>query len=207
MVKFHADLPIRLIYIIGMPSGGTSCVAGILFANGFWSPKNMLGHESKESYDALNGIVGVSGIFEKPKIKPDSKAVETAEDVFYKYKYDAARKGYNQAFMKAPGLPIWCEDIFLNSKVKVEPLLIWRDPNENAKSLKNHFPVLTDKKVTITPELIAKRGQNEIVNLHKKHGWPLWKFGKDANVKTLEKLLHITLPIPYFNKDKIKNGG
>ena len=201
------DLPVRLIYIIGMPSGGTSCVTGILYENDWWSSHDRVGYEAKESYNALNGIVYGCGIFTKPHNKPSPNAVECAEDVFYKYKYDAARKGYNKCFMKAPGLPIWCEDIFVNSKVKVEPLLVWRDPASNALSMKKRFPFLTDGKNYMTPEEIAERGQNEILNLHKKHGWPLWKFGKDADLSVLEELLGIPLPIPYFDKDKIVNGG
>ncbi len=201
------DLPVRLIYIIGMPSGGTSCVAGILFANGFWSPKDKVGHESKESYDALDIMVEGQGIFQLPRNKPSMKAVKHAEEIFYRYKFDAAKKGYNQAFMKAPGLPIWCEHIFLNSTIKVEPLLVWRDPIHNAQSMKKNFPFLGDNKVTETSEFIAERGQNAILKLHKKYGWPLWKFGKNANVKILEELLNTALPIPYFDQDKIVNGG
>src|SRR3990167_2305055 len=123
----------RLVYIIGMPSGGTKATAGALKANGFWCPRHTGSIECEEAYDALKGRYSAKTPERMPDKPESAEAIEIARKVFESYKSRAANADYDKCFMKAPGMPIWCPELF----VDVEPLLVWREPGECARSMIN----------------------------------------------------------------------
>ena len=189
------DLPVRLIYIIGMPSGGTSCTAGILAKNGFYAGKVTRYYE---------GAVARSFIVRSQwQVKGDEPLKSTLHSrtlIAHNFKQEALDAGYDKAVMKYPGSSIWQPELFEGNSlgVKIEPLLVYRDPKECALSIIDRF----GKENAL---LIAERGQNEIKRLHEVKGWPMWTFSKQANVKELEGILGVDLPIDHFDPYRVVN--
>lgn len=190
----------RLVYVIGMVSGGTSVTAGILTKNGFY---NTVKGSSFESLDALFALwphyARLDSGFRKPHRKPDRGTKYIAEAVFEKFKRRAVDAGYDKAVMKAPGYPIWVPEIFESDEV--EPLLVWRDPEACAASIVRRHPSHEyDDAIHV-----AQEAQDEIVRLHDEYGWPMWVFGRDADVSALEGLLGVDLPIPHYDQSRVEH--
>ena len=188
------DLPVRLIFVVGMPSGGTSCTAGILAKNGFYTGKVNRAYES-----SVAGSLS-EGVWARPTRTLPAK-MHSAALVFLAFKKEALDAGYDKAVLKHPGGPIWTPELFEDNSlgIKVEPLLVYRDPKECALSIIDRF---NGKENAL---LVAERGQDEIKRLHEVKGWPMWTFSKQANVKELEDLLGVKLPTPHFDADRPVN--
>lgn len=189
----------RLVYVIGMVSGGTSAAAGILTNNGFY---NTVHAQSFESLDAVFALWPhfdrLDSGFKKPIRPVDRGTIYIAEAVFEKFKRKAIAAGFDKAVMKAPGYPIWLPELFETDAV--EPLLVWRDPDACAASMiKRHPPrEYHDAKAQ------AIEAQTEIVRLHETYGWPMWKFSRDADIGELERLVGVPLPIQHFD-DRVEH--
>ena len=188
------DLPVRLIFVVGMPSGGTSCTAGILAKNGFYTGKVNRTYES-----SVSGSVS-EGVWKTPTRTLPTK-MHSAALVFLAFKKEALEAGHDKAVLKYPGGPIWTPELFEDNSlgIKVEPLLVYRDPKECALSIIDRF---NGKENAL---LVAERGQNKIKRLHEVRGWPMWTFSKQANVKELEGLLGVDLPVEHFNPATVVN--
>jgi len=194
------DPPCRLIVVVGMPSGGTSCVAGTLTHNGFYNRDT----GPRGSYQSPLPLSYCQGLWGLPSKALDEDDMVVVGQWALDHKLEALERGFDKAVQKMPGPPIWMPEMFGPNPlgIKIEPLLVFREPRENAESIKNapHFHYVRDA------EKHAARGQIEILKLHEKYNWPIWKFGKDSDIIELERLLNVPLPNKIFNPDRIKTG-
>jgi len=195
------DLPCRLIFVIGMPSGGTSATAGTLVKNGFWSEKPTEAFENSAAYRVISEPFVGGGVFSRPKIEVSHFTRYKAAREFRRYKKAALDAGHDRAVMKVPGLSIWVPRLVtdLPLGVTVEPLLVHRDPAACAASIANRFP-----KVPYS-EKLAEDGQAEILRLHETYGWPMWRFGKNADVGELGALLGVDLTEPHYDANVVRH--
>jgi len=196
------DLPCRLIFVVGMPSGGTSATAGTLVKNGFWcSTGERHNFEQPEIIGSLKGPFPGYNCWSRPDLQVTSHDRYRAAMTFRRYKQRALTSGFDKAVAKVPGISIWVPEMFINLPlgVTVEPLLVYRDPAACAASTADRFPKLP------YPEKLAEDGQAEILRLHEAYGWPMWRFGKDADINELGALLGVDLTQPHYDANVVRH--
>jgi len=185
---------VRLILVIGTQSGGTSAVSSILHHNGYWIRNPRSFFEDGALGNVFNELSYPDG-FSPPDEPPSEEWIQKLAQFFSEYKAEAKVAGYSRAVIKYPNRPIWFAEII--SKMPVEPLLVWRNPDHVAQSIKRRW------KNTPNPEEVAKMGQDEIVRLRDVYGWPMWEFGEGSDQISLGQLIGEELPTVVFAPGKI----
>jgi len=184
------DLPCRLIIVVGVPSGGTSAATGTLTKNGFWN--RAADHKFFE--DGQIAKLFRSRIFELPHRPEFPKTIHDFAYYCFKYKQEALDYGFDKAVVKMPWFPLWEPDLLIRPHgVELEPLLVWRDPDETERSLTRRGMAKPD------PHWFAHLGQERVMDLHMRFNWPLWEFSKTASVADLERLLGVNLGKKHFD--------
>lgn len=189
------DLPCRLVAVVGVPSGGTSAATGTLTKNGFWN--RAATHKFFEDGQIAKLFRG--RIFELPHRPAFPKTHHDFAYYCFKYKQEALDAGFDKAVVKFPWFPLWEPELLCNPfGVEIEPLLVWRDPDETVRSLTRRGMAKPD------PDWFGRLGQERVVDLHMEYGWPMWEFGKTADVAELEALVRTELPKKHFDKTLVR---
>jgi len=193
-----ADLPCRLIVVVGVPAGGTSATTGTLTKNGYWNRAKESSPFFETSCAAGNTTAGMFA-FPTRALAPID-LYRTAQ-YFYHYKREAIAAGFDRAVVKMAWGPLFQPEIFGPNRldVVVEPLLVYRDPVTNARSMAKRN---MGKGQHVW---LAKIGQQRILELHKEFGWPLFTFGQEASHADLEAAVGHNLPTPYFDPDRVRH--
>jgi len=182
----------KLVFVAGMPGGGTSAVAGILTKNGFWNR----GHKDPYFEDHHASCLYTSTLWYKPSTLPD---IDKTVNYFQKYKQDAIGAGYDKAVVKIAWHMLWSPEILAQNDLDV--LLIARDPITNGKSIVNRFGCRPGGRDAYE---LALEGQSRIKALSKIYNWNVWTFGKNSDIQELESILGVGLPNPWFKSEAIK---
>ena len=182
----------KLVFVIGMPGGGTSAVAGILTKNGFWNR----GYNDPYFEDRHAACLYTSTLWYKPSSLPDNDIVV---NYFEKYNQDAIDAGYDKAVSKIAWHMLWSHEVL--AKQDIEVLLVARDPITNGKSIVHRFGARPGGRDAYE---LAAEGQHRIWWLNEKYGWPVWTFGKNSDIKDLESILGVGLPNKWFEGSKVR---
>jgi hypothetical protein len=189
------DLPCRLIAVVGVPSGGTSAATGTLTKNKFYNRA----HDHRFFEDGQIAKLFRSRIFELPHRPEFPKTIHDFAYYMFKYKQEAIDAGFDRAVVKLPWFPLWEPELLIRPcGVEIEPLLVWRDPDETMRSLARRGMAKPD------PHWFAHLGQERVMELHINYDWPLWEFGKTASVIYLEKALGVNLPKKHFDNTLVR---
>ena len=186
---------------MGMPPGGTRATAGTLKANGFWCPRHTRTFESSVAYDALLGRYSEKTVWELPD--KDEDAISIASKVFDEYRERTADAGESRCVLKATWMPLWCPDIFIETNV--EPFLVWRDPDKNARSFRQRWANQCKDKSDEEVLAHCRKGQERIEWLHKEYGWKMWRFSKEAGHTAIRKAFGEPFAVEFFNAERIEN--
>lgn len=181
--------------IIGMPRGGTSFVAGTLTENGFYNRD--VGQRG--SYECPLPVNHCPTMFSLPNKRISKEDIQVFESWIEEYKNEAAERGTDVAVQKWPGCPIWSPELFQSGSV--EPILVSRDAEACGASIDRFFNC--ERQLVKWPNMFAMLGQNEISRLNKDMGWPIWEFSSEPDLKELESIVGVPLPVNIFQKDRV----
>lgn len=183
----------RLIFITGMPSGGTTATAGTLHANGVFM--RYLGH-SYEEMAARN--LFPCDLFQTPR----RRLVDKDLDQIRWWRDDLIRSaevaGWSMCGAKVPWAPIWLPALF--EIEGIEGLLVRREVASNAASIAARFPNVAHR-----ARALAEIGQQQIDTLEQQLGLPAWTFGRDADLAELEAAVGFELPVGHFRPERVCN--
>ena len=213
------DLPCKLVIVMGHNSGGTSATTGTLVKNGFYGT-------DKTATDLNFEDPTIRDIFSDSSknrqrisyFNPDIWRLYAVPTYCRWLKKQALENGYDKAVVKYNGFvmnydhigdlnyPLWSYLVTaLESGMNITPLLLHRDPISTTNSWikrreRNGQPtILFENTIQNTIKI-----QNNILWLHETYGWPMWEFGKNADISELEKLVGEPLPIKYYTPDRVK---
>lgn len=185
----------RILFITGMPSGGTTCAAQTLFRNGWYRGRVLSAYERPDARDIFHN----RSMFKMPgQGKPNGHVVEP-EEYADRLRREADRVGARRVMVKLPWIPLWEPDRLVAMGCDV--LLVARDVDENAESLARRFS-------HVAPQAgrLALWGQTQIKALHDELGWPVWWFGHDGEHRQLEAAVGDRLPVEVFDPMRIRSG-
>lgn len=200
-----ADLPCRLVLIVGMPSGGTSATAGTLTRNGFYNRGDVKKTEEwggQSGFETTLPVNICANIWAEPYREILPCDVYRIAQWAKAYKQEALDNGFDKAVAKQAGSIIYMAESYFGPNqlgVKIEPLLVWRDPDACAASIRKRFSQVG------APKVVARYGQAKILRLHETYGWPMWRFGKGAKVEELEELLGVDLSEQHFDAGIVRH--
>ena len=190
-LKPHEDF--TLVFVMGMPGGGTSATAGTLALNEYWFG----GRDKKYWEDIAAARLYYTSIWDKPKEDYWNVLQSQSEHYFNSYIAKARKAGYDRAVSKIAWHLLWQPQTMLCNE-HIRPLLVSRDPQENYQSAVTRWK-------TVTPEIFIE-GQEQIQRLHEEYGWPVWHFSKDADLGELERIMGHELPVRHFNPERVKQN-
>jgi hypothetical protein len=185
-----------MIVVVGVPSGGTSATTGTLTKNGYYNRG-----ADNPFFETSHNLPAYPTMFQFPTRQLMPADLFTIAKYFYNYKKEAIENGYDRAVIKLAWGALFQPEIFGENRlgVMVESLLVHRDPKTNAQSMHDR------KMGKEQHEWLAKIGQERVLKLHEKFGWPLFTFGQEALHADLEAAVGHELPTPYFDPDRVRH--
>lgn len=181
---------IKIYFIIGTASGGTSAAAGALALNGFYCDGGapyFEGRRLREVFD-FHAAPPAHGV--------TFREYSAAQEYIAGLAGRAAAAGFDRAVLKVPNGMIWRPELIKD--LPVSPVLVWRDPGEVIASLRRRWGARVAD-LPLTKHVPAM--QAEILNLHDAEGWPLFRFSKDAGQAALAEAIGVPLPIAHIRPE------
>lgn len=177
----------RVIFIIGSPSGGTSCTAGSLALNGYYMEEIGGYYESFGLVTIVKGMRRMAYCSEEIDLRRFGRWLD-------KQKKDAQAQLYEKLVVKVPGVGIYHPELI--NEFGMDPLIVTRDPAEIYRSASNRF---------FNMDVYDPYEQQEkLQQIKLDHpDWPSWDFSKNATHEDLEVAVGHELPFRYFDPDRV----
>lgn len=190
----------QLVQVMGVPGGGTTCTAGILAKNGFYSGpgvsfepitiRRLFRAQWSKAESAFHPKQGVITSADR----------ENARGAFAAYRDAAQVAGYGRAVMKVPGSPLCYPELVV--EFDLTPVLVYRDPKAVAKRWEFLQGVPQKSGMMLKA---AEKAIGRVLELHEEYGWPIWEFKRDPDISALEAIAGHPLPVPYYDPNVLKH--